>query len=277
MYICMYILWVYAEFMQKFKELYRNVYIKLIYHHDIKMISPYNKRYSASFFATYWQQTPTKSAPAPAGDERRAAERTRAARPQPNGSEAETPPTADGAQKRPTSDGDSPRRRSQPSQHPAEAAHDTPRPSLLSPPRQTSRQKHRTRRQIRQFSPPTSQPRTSAATVNNSHSALIQPRPAALTFRKCAKNEMSKKHVCTHFLIVLAIYGGYIYILSSVGRLPDAAMSPHPQFTPKSKPSSHLFSLSNRILPPNPSYSPTPKTRKPHVNTNKIPNYLPTK
>ena len=41
------------------------------YHNDIILISHYYKRYSASFCATWWRQTPTRSAPAPAEDERR--------------------------------------------------------------------------------------------------------------------------------------------------------------------------------------------------------------
>lgn len=73
---------------------------------------------------------------------------------------------------------------------------------------------------------------------------------------------------------------GYIYILSSIGSLPDATMSPSSQFTPKSNPPNHLLSLSNRIplkFPPQPTYSPHSKTRTTPINTRFLPNYLPTK
>ena len=136
---------------------------------------------------------PDEIAPAPAEDEREQQQRTRAARPQPHESGSRPPPTTDGAQKHPTSDGDSTQRQhppplashspptfsalTAPRRSDTGTAHDTPRPSLLSPSRPISRPKHSRRRQFRHISPPISQPRTSAATVSRSHSALIQPRP----------------------------------------------------------------------------------------------------
>ena len=98
-------------------------------------------------------------------------------------------------------------------------------------------------------------------------------------FGKRQKAKCWKERIYTLFERFGNIWG-YIYILSSVGRQPGTPMSPLSQFTPKPNPPNHLLPLSNRVplkFPSNPSYSPTSTTRKPHVNTNKIPNYLPTK
>lgn len=123
---------------------------------------------------TAHRERPTRSAPAPAEDERRATEDESGTTSAPR--ERSRDPTngrrSAGSTPRATETAPpqrQPRRRSQPSQHRRahpQGRHTTPRaPSLLSPPRPISRQKHRTRRQFRHFLPLISQPRTSAATV----------------------------------------------------------------------------------------------------------------
>ena len=123
---------------------------------------------------------------APTGAERRPYQRQRSAE-APHERRRQHPETA------PPPLASQPRRRSQlsqPRRSGTGTAHDTPRPSLLSPPRP----KHRTRRQIRHFSPLTSQPRTTAATVSRSHSALIQPRPPLDISEMCKKRNDHTPH-----------------------------------------------------------------------------------